>query len=155
MGLQLEDRGVAAAVDASQARGLVAAGGMASPHYPLLGTPFFHQLRWGRNMPSLGRALRHHVVIGASTPVIPCTLSLPRAPLSTPSLPSPSPSPLTPTSTPTLTLILPTPHHTGSTCHATEPGWFRMCWAWVPGEALPVAVRRIRAVLDARKQQQQ
>lgn len=34
IGLQLEDRGVAAAVDASEARDLVAAGGMASPCFP-------------------------------------------------------------------------------------------------------------------------
>jgi 1-aminocyclopropane-1-carboxylate synthase len=36
----------------------------------------------------------------------------------------------------------------GEACHAPEPGYFRVCWAWMPREALPIAVRRIRAVLD-------
>ena len=31
----------------------------------------------------------------------------------------------------------------GMTCHAVEPGFFRMCWAWVEPEALVEAVRRI------------
>jgi 1-aminocyclopropane-1-carboxylate synthase len=39
----------------------------------------------------------------------------------------------------------------GEACHAPEPGFFRVCWAWMPRDALPVAVGRIRAVLDARK----
>lgn len=39
----------------------------------------------------------------------------------------------------------------GQACHAPEPGFFRVCWAWMPREALPVAVRRVRAVLDARR----
>jgi aspartate/methionine/tyrosine aminotransferase len=31
----------------------------------------------------------------------------------------------------------------GATCHAPQPGFFRMCYAWVPVEALPAAVARI------------
>jgi len=38
----------------------------------------------------------------------------------------------------------------GEACHAPEPGFFRVCWAWMPREALPVAVSRLRAVLDGR-----
>lgn len=33
----------------------------------------------------------------------------------------------------------------GQACHAAEPGFFRICWAWMPAEALPVAVARIAA----------
>ena len=36
----------------------------------------------------------------------------------------------------------------GENCHAHEPGFFRLCWAWVPAEALPEAVRRMRAAID-------
>ena len=36
----------------------------------------------------------------------------------------------------------------GENCHATEPGFFRLCWAWVPSEALPEAARRMRAAID-------
>jgi 1-aminocyclopropane-1-carboxylate synthase len=39
----------------------------------------------------------------------------------------------------------------GEACHAPEPGFFRVCWAWMPRDALPVAVARIRALLDARR----
>jgi hypothetical protein len=31
----------------------------------------------------------------------------------------------------------------GSTCHSPQPGFFRMCYAWVAAEALPAAVARI------------
>ncbi|EFJ52049.1 hypothetical protein VOLCADRAFT_120406 [Volvox carteri f. nagariensis] len=31
----------------------------------------------------------------------------------------------------------------GEQCHASEPGFFRICWAWMPGDALPEAVRRL------------
>ncbi|GIL83125.1 hypothetical protein Vretimale_11471 [Volvox reticuliferus] len=31
----------------------------------------------------------------------------------------------------------------GEQCHAAEPGFFRICWAWMPGDALPEAVRRL------------
>ncbi|GLI59990.1 hypothetical protein VaNZ11_002049 [Volvox africanus] len=31
----------------------------------------------------------------------------------------------------------------GEQCHAAEPGFFRICWAWVPGDALPEAVQRL------------
>jgi hypothetical protein len=34
----------------------------------------------------------------------------------------------------------------GNTCHATQPGYFRMCYAWVPAEALPAAVARIASL---------
>ncbi|KAG2483578.1 hypothetical protein HYH03_017585 [Edaphochlamys debaryana] len=31
----------------------------------------------------------------------------------------------------------------GQQCHGPEPGFFRVCWAWVPAPALPVAVGRL------------
>ncbi len=32
----------------------------------------------------------------------------------------------------------------GEQCHGPEPGYFRVCWAWMPhAGALPVAVRRL------------
>lgn len=37
---------------------------------------------------------------------------------------------------------------TGHSCHAAEPGYFRVCFAWVPAEALVVAATRLSAVLD-------
>lgn len=40
----------------------------------------------------------------------------------------------------------------GRACHAAEPGFFRICWAWMPTEALPVAAARIaEAVREHRK----
>lgn len=38
----------------------------------------------------------------------------------------------------------------GECCHADEPGFFRVCWSWVPPEALPIAVQRIAKLLAAR-----
>lgn len=32
----------------------------------------------------------------------------------------------------------------GKDCRAAEPGFFRLCFAWVPPKALPEAVRRIK-----------
>ncbi|KAF5840409.1 pyridoxal phosphate-dependent transferase [Dunaliella salina] len=40
----------------------------------------------------------------------------------------------------------------GQACKAARPGFFRVCWAWVPPEALPIAVSRIKPLLDARKE---
>jgi aspartate/methionine/tyrosine aminotransferase len=37
----------------------------------------------------------------------------------------------------------------GSTCHATEPGFMRLCFAAVPPEALPIGVERMRTLLSA------
>ncbi|GBF93602.1 1-aminocyclopropane-1-carboxylate synthase [Raphidocelis subcapitata] len=31
----------------------------------------------------------------------------------------------------------------GRACHAAAPGFFRICWAWMPTEALPVAAARM------------
>lgn len=39
----------------------------------------------------------------------------------------------------------------GGACHAPEPGFFRVCWAWMPREALPVAVARMRGVVEKRR----
>lgn len=39
----------------------------------------------------------------------------------------------------------------GQQCHGPAPGYFRVCWAWVPPEALPVAVDRIAALRDAKR----
>ncbi|PNW83097.1 hypothetical protein CHLRE_06g306400v5 [Chlamydomonas reinhardtii] len=39
----------------------------------------------------------------------------------------------------------------GEQCHAAEPGFFRVCWAWMPGDSLPVAVRRLAAHFGAKK----
>ncbi|KXZ54539.1 hypothetical protein GPECTOR_4g604 [Gonium pectorale] len=38
----------------------------------------------------------------------------------------------------------------GQQCHAAEPGFFRVCWAWVPPDALPAAVRRLAERFGAR-----
>jgi hypothetical protein len=35
----------------------------------------------------------------------------------------------------------------GSACHAAEPGWFRVCYAWTPPDSLPAAVSRITAAV--------
>lgn len=35
----------------------------------------------------------------------------------------------------------------GKSCHAAEPGFFRLCFAWVPPEANIVAIRRIQQAL--------
>ncbi|KAG2436151.1 hypothetical protein HYH02_011655 [Chlamydomonas schloesseri] len=43
----------------------------------------------------------------------------------------------------------------GEQCHAAEPGFFRVCWAWMPGDSLPVAVRRLAAHFGAKQKQQQ
>ena len=37
----------------------------------------------------------------------------------------------------------------GQSCHAPEPGFFRLCFAWVPREALEAAVARVKGVLSA------
>jgi DNA-binding transcriptional MocR family regulator len=42
----------------------------------------------------------------------------------------------------------------GVTCHATEPGFFRMCYAWCPAEALPVAVARLQVLQGSKKAKQ-
>lgn len=34
----------------------------------------------------------------------------------------------------------------GKDCHAAEPGFFRLCYAWMPLESLPLAVARIAAL---------
>ncbi|KAG2426355.1 hypothetical protein HXX76_013112 [Chlamydomonas incerta] len=41
----------------------------------------------------------------------------------------------------------------GEQCHAAEPGFFRVCWAWMPGDSLPVAVRRLAAHFGGRAKQ--
>eukprot|EP00775_Hariotina_reticulata_P007424 gene7424-7633_t len=38
---------------------------------------------------------------------------------------------------------------TGSSCHASSPGCFRLCYAWPSLDALPVAVDRIAAALKS------
>jgi 1-aminocyclopropane-1-carboxylate synthase len=35
----------------------------------------------------------------------------------------------------------------GETCHAAEPGFFRICWAWAPAAAMGPLVARLVAVL--------
>ncbi|PSC76648.1 1-aminocyclopropane-1-carboxylate synthase [Micractinium conductrix] len=35
----------------------------------------------------------------------------------------------------------------GADCHAAEPGFFRLCFAWMPAAALPEAVHRLKRVL--------
>lgn len=35
----------------------------------------------------------------------------------------------------------------GAACHAAEPGWFRVCYAWTPPGSLPAAVSRIAAAV--------
>jgi 1-aminocyclopropane-1-carboxylate synthase len=37
----------------------------------------------------------------------------------------------------------------GEDCHAREPGFFRLCFAWMPPEALGVCVARMAAELAA------
>ncbi|KAL6760688.1 pyridoxal phosphate-dependent transferase [Haematococcus lacustris] len=37
----------------------------------------------------------------------------------------------------------------GEACLSDEPGFFRICWAWVDPDALPIAVSRITAQLEA------
>lgn len=37
----------------------------------------------------------------------------------------------------------------GKDCHAAEPGFFRLCFAWMPPKALPEAVRRIRLLMGS------
>lgn len=44
-------------------------------------------------------------------------------------------------------------HTAGEQCHAPEPGYFRVCWAWVPPSALPVAVQRLQEYLAAKQRQ--
>ncbi len=39
----------------------------------------------------------------------------------------------------------------GKACYAHEPGFFRICWAWVDPAGLPVAVQRLEKVIAARK----
>jgi len=42
----------------------------------------------------------------------------------------------------------------GRDCHAAQPGFFRLCFAWVPPEALPEAIHRLKKVLPPPSQQQ-
>ena len=35
----------------------------------------------------------------------------------------------------------------GKDCHAREPGFFRVCFAWVPEQALSLAIDRVAAYL--------
>lgn len=35
----------------------------------------------------------------------------------------------------------------GHDCHAAEPGFFRLCFAWMQPKALPEAVRRIKLLM--------
>ncbi|KAF8034272.1 LOW QUALITY PROTEIN: hypothetical protein BT93_C0539 [Corymbia citriodora subsp. variegata] len=37
----------------------------------------------------------------------------------------------------------------GSSCHCSEPGWFRICFASMTEEALEVAIRRIKACVES------
>lgn len=37
----------------------------------------------------------------------------------------------------------------GSSCHCTEPGWFRVCFANMAKETLDLSVQRIRALVDS------
>lgn len=37
----------------------------------------------------------------------------------------------------------------GKDCHAAEPGFFRLCFAWMPPKALPEAVRRIKLLMGS------
>jgi hypothetical protein len=39
----------------------------------------------------------------------------------------------------------------GKACHAEAPGFFRICWAWAPADALPVAVARMAAAVVEHK----
>ncbi|KAL6527320.1 1-aminocyclopropane-1-carboxylate synthase 3 [Orobanche gracilis] len=39
----------------------------------------------------------------------------------------------------------------GSSCHCSEPGWFRVCFANMTREALDLSVQRIRALVDSNK----
>ena len=39
----------------------------------------------------------------------------------------------------------------GESCHAAQPGYFRLCFAWVPPEALSAAVDRLAALLATAK----
>ncbi|XP_052202744.1 1-aminocyclopropane-1-carboxylate synthase 3-like [Diospyros lotus] len=36
----------------------------------------------------------------------------------------------------------------GSSCHCTEPGWFRICFANMPEEAISLSLKRIKAFVD-------
>lgn len=38
----------------------------------------------------------------------------------------------------------------GESCHAPKPGYFRMCFAWIPREALSIAVERMYSFLESR-----
>jgi hypothetical protein len=42
----------------------------------------------------------------------------------------------------------------GAACHAAEPGFFRMCWAWPHPGSIPTAVGRIAAAVKQFKQAQ-
>ncbi len=42
---------------------------------------------------------------------------------------------------------------TGEACKADEPGFFRICWAWCPADALPHAARRMGKLLRDRQAQ--
>lgn len=42
----------------------------------------------------------------------------------------------------------------GASCHAAEPGFFRMCWAWPHPDSIPVAVQRMAAAIQQFRQAQ-
>jgi hypothetical protein len=42
----------------------------------------------------------------------------------------------------------------GAACHAAEPGFFRMCWAWPHPGSIPTAVGRIAAAVKQFRQAQ-
>ena len=41
----------------------------------------------------------------------------------------------------------------GQSCYAAKPGFFRLCFAWVPPAALDDALERLSGFLKAREQQ--
>lgn len=40
----------------------------------------------------------------------------------------------------------------GAACHAAEPGFFRMCWAWPHPGSIPTAVQRLQAAIKQFRQ---
>lgn len=57
---------------------------------------------------------------------------------------TPRPSCLTPSADRCRVILTP-----GKDCHAAEPGFFRLCFAWMKPEALPEAVRRIKLLMGS------